>query len=157
MKRILTIILISTLITGCAQHVNFAGAVPNNTDTSEIRGDEPKLTIWNNSIKEPVALLQKIDDQELNIYGLGNTKSVSVKSGKRKIHVTCLLGSSALAGNQRPFDPLDNGVGNVQGPTGGISARILLVEDIAPKSVYKLKCEPIGNYRARAWLIKIDN
>lgn len=145
----------TALVMGCALNVRTPLAVEGLGNARIVSTGAVGMGLPSASRAGPTASVVKVDDQALST-DLGAPGSVTTRAGKAVLYIHCVLDAQALVGTPQPFAALNDGFGNVIGPTGGLTtARIKLTADLRPDRTYEVRCEPIGNYRARAWLTEL--
>ena len=145
-------LLAVVMLGGCAAHVHAPGALEGPGNAKLISVGDVGFGIRTVHSVKPTAFIYRIDEQTISTGDWGYPASVTTKPGKAILHILCVLNVKALSGKPQPFASLEDGTGNVIGPTGGVSARIKLSVNLQANRTYEVRCEPIGDYRARAWL-----
>ena len=145
-------LLVVITLGGCATHTKAPGALQGQGNATLVTVGDVGLGIRTIHSTKPTAFIYRIDDQTISTGDWGYPASVATKPGKAVLYIRCVLNVQALTGKLQPFVPLEDGIGNVIGPTGGISAQIKLTANLQANRTYEVRCEPIGNYRARAWV-----
>lgn len=149
--RRLPVVFFGALLAGCATtgQTPSAQGVTRAATIVSVGADQVGLL----SGPQPVAYLDRIDHETVsrNAWGLP-VGTVTTGPGDRELFVQCLMDAGALRGTPKPFAPLANGTGIVNGQGGSAVARIRLATHLQANKTYELRCEAIGDYLARAWL-----
>lgn len=146
-------LLAAATLTACAPHLRTRTAASGPGNATIISVGVPDFSLRQPA--DPVAYVIKVDAEAVGSPEWGYASQVSTRAGKTVLHVLCLLKADALRGTTRPFEPLENGIGNAVVGNGGATSRIRLATELMADGRYELRCEPTGDYRARAWLTEL--
>ncbi len=135
------------VLAGCEIHVRTPNALATsgNAKIAQVKGGNEKGT----------AFITHVNGQQVLSEHIGHAASVTIEPGSTKLTILCILDGRAMVGHLHPFDAVGDGIGIVSGLAGGVISKIRLNADIKQNSQYELHCEPIGDYRARAWLVEL--
>ena len=138
---------IVAVLSGCGVHVR----APNTPDQGNV-----EITRVSGKSERGTALITHVNGQQIGFEMVGYATGATTPPGPTKLTILCRLDKSAMTGRARPFDAVEDGVGVVVGSSGSAVAQIRLKADLRPNTKYELHCEPIGDYRARAWLVELQ-
>ncbi len=146
------ILIVAALLSGCATHVAYRVTGPDDKMAAIIRsvGDTDFYIYRRPDELRPTPYVMRINGQETSRDPAPT--SVSVPAGTHKLIVMCRLPPKEAHGTAIPFRAEGDGIGNIVTGGGGALAHIPLTGKFEAGKSYELRCDSLGNLRARAWL-----